>query len=112
MAFVGAASGSSVVSLGPRFQPHVGDVCHPELICGHGNQPASDIDRHFEIVFAVRCLRNETAFANGQQSVLQHQTRRALVIDLPALRPQCMSDPAIAVLAAFDRYPLHGIAEP
>ena len=37
-----------------------------------------------------------------------HQTRDPLMIDFPALRPQCLSDSAIAVMTAPDRRPLNG----
>ena len=70
------------------------------------------LTRYLEIMAAVRRLGNETAFANGQQTVLAHQTPNPLAIDFPALRSQCAGDSTITVLAALECRSLNGIAEP
>jgi hypothetical protein len=61
-------------------QTHVGNISYPELVNGGGGQPASYVDGYLEIMPAVGGLRNETAFANGQQTIRAHQTRDPLVI--------------------------------
>jgi hypothetical protein len=69
-------------------QTHVRYIGYPELVNSRGDQPPSDVKRHFEVMPAVGCLRDEAAFTNGEEVVFAHQACDLLMIDFPASRPR------------------------